>query len=83
MVNKLATGESEGKKPVPEKSANPKAPASSKADKTQSFNQTTIEALQDARDDKNLTRYADEDDLFKKLESTFVGSLRRARIFGW
>lgn len=67
MASNLAAGEPVDKKPVPEKPAKPKAPACCEADDTPSFNPATIQALEDARDDKDLTRYADEDDLFKKL----------------
>jgi hypothetical protein len=48
--------------------AAPKAVAAMpKARTTPRFNATTIQAMQDAKAGKNLTRYRDEDDLFQKL----------------
>ncbi len=67
MASKVTAGEFAGKKPRSKKTADLETPTCCEADRTPSFNQTTIEALEDAKADRNLTRYADEDELFRKL----------------
>jgi hypothetical protein len=67
VASKVTAGESAGRKPRSKKPADRESPTCCEPDRTPSFNQTTIEALEDAKADRNLTRYADEDELFQKL----------------
>jgi hypothetical protein len=67
MASELTSKKPAVENPVPEQSDKSKAPACCEAGATPSFNETTIKALEDARDDRDLTRYADEDDLFQKM----------------
>jgi hypothetical protein len=52
---------------APAEAALTEAAAVPKAGKRGRFNAITIQAMQDAKAGKNLTRYRDEDDLFQKL----------------
>jgi hypothetical protein len=67
MAGKLAAGKRAGKKPVSKKTADPEAPTCCEADWTPSFNETTVKAMEDVRAGRNLTRYADADELFEKM----------------
>ena len=67
MAGKLAAGGPASKRPRSRKTADPEAPTCCDANWTPSFNETTIKALEDVRANRNLTRYADEDELFEKM----------------
>jgi hypothetical protein len=67
MAGKLTAGGRASKKRVPKKTADPEAPTCCEADRTPSFNETTIRAMEDVRAGKNLTRYADADELFENM----------------
>ncbi len=54
-------------KPAPKRDPDPKTPTCCEADRTPSFNETTVKAMEDVRDGKNLTRYAHADELFEKM----------------
>jgi hypothetical protein len=59
--------------------APPRAEPRPKASKTPRFNAATIQAMQDAKAGKNLTRYRDEDDLFEKLGITLGQAKTKAK----
>ncbi len=67
MAGKLRSSGRSTRKPVPKKPAEPEAPTCCEADWTPSFNETTLKAMEDVRTGKNLTRYADADELFEKM----------------
>ena len=66
MASKPAAGGRVRKKPAPKRATDPKTPTCCEADRTPSFIETTVKAMEDVRDGKNLTRYADGDELFEK-----------------
>ena len=67
MASKPAAGGRVRKQPAPKRATDPKTATCCEADRTPSFNETTVKAMEDVRDGKNLTRYADGDDLFEKM----------------
>ncbi|MGO9464451.1 MAG: hypothetical protein ACLQIB_28045 [Isosphaeraceae bacterium] len=67
MAGKPAAGGPVRKKPASKRATDPKPPTCCEADRTPSFNETTVKAMEDVRDGKNLTRYADADELFEKM----------------
>lgn len=67
MSGKPAAGRPATKKPASEKSADSNDLPCCKADRTPSFNETTIRALEDARAGIGVTEYADEVELFEKM----------------
>ena len=67
MASKPAAGGRVRKKPAAKSATDPKTPTCCEADRTPSFNETTVKAMEDIRDGKNLTRYADGDELFEKM----------------
>jgi len=67
MADKPAAGGTVRKKPASKRATDPKTPTCCEADRTPSFNETTVKAIEDVRADRNLTRYADGDELFEKM----------------
>ena len=67
MASKGVAGKSAGKKLKSKKPADLETPSCCEADRTPSFNETTIKAIEDTRAGRNLTEFADEDELFQKL----------------
>ena len=67
MAGKRAAGAPRDKKPVSEGTADSNGAPCCQAGRSPAFNETTIRALEDARADRDLAEYADEDELFKKL----------------
>jgi hypothetical protein len=67
MARKRAAGSPRAKKRTSEATADTNGAPCCEAGRAPSFNETTIRALEDARADRNLTEYADEDELFEKM----------------
>jgi len=65
MAGKGVARKATGKKPESEKPADLETLSCCDPNREPSFNQTTIDALEDARADGNLTRYANADELFR------------------
>lgn len=66
MASKGVAGKSPGRKPKSKNPADLETPCC-EIDRTPSFNETTIKAIEDTRAGRNLTEFADEDELFQKL----------------
>ncbi len=67
MPGKSTAGGRVRKKPTSRKAAESKTPTCCEPDRTPSFNETTVEAMEDVRAGRNLTRYADADELFEEM----------------
>jgi hypothetical protein len=67
MAGKRAAGAPRTKKRASEETGNSSGTPCCEAERAPSFNETTIRALEDARAGRNLTEYADEDELFEKM----------------
>jgi hypothetical protein len=67
MASKPATGGRVRKKSAPKGATDPTTPTCCEADRAPSFNETTVKAMEDIRDGKNLTRFANGDELFDKM----------------
>ncbi len=67
MAGKPAAGGPVRKKAASKRATDPETPTCCEADRTPTFNETTVKAMEDVRDGKNLTRYADGDELFAKM----------------
>jgi hypothetical protein len=67
MAGKRVAGGPATKKPVAEKMVDSNSLPCCEPDKARSFNETTIRALEDAQAGRNLTQFADEDELFEKM----------------
>jgi hypothetical protein len=67
MAGKRAAGAPRTKKRVSEDTADSNDAPCCEVDRAPSFNETTTRALEDARAGRNLTEYADADELFEKM----------------
>jgi hypothetical protein len=67
MSDKPVAGIPATKKPAPEKTTDSNDLPCCEADRTPSFNETTIGALEDVRAGIGVTEYADEVELFEKM----------------
>ena len=65
MADKRVTGRPAAKEPVPEKTDDSDMLSCCESDRTPSFDETTIRALEDARASIGVTEYADAAELFE------------------
>ena len=78
MTGRPVAGRRAARKSVPEKTDDSGAMPCCEPDRTPSFNETTIRALEDARAGIGVTEYADAADLFKKM-GIKVGKEKKAK----